>query len=580
MQLGSIVSSLKAPAAETLQELSRFSALWNQDPEEQVRAFLQSEPSLTEFSSQICFYSTLEEQISELPALRLVGPILFDSEQLKLSLAQECRLWKRAFGAALNRQASAGMSDMLSFMDGLTKRLQRPITDLEDVRGAMAALREVREAEVRMDASIGPVEESFALLQKHELLFSDGNAERVDGLAYGWKNLSALVLQNQNTLVKIGPGMKADLLAAAQSFQGCVQRFCADYDRRGPGVDGVDPAEANERLQSFQAEFDQLWRKYTTYSGGEELFGLTINEYPELQRIRRELSLLSKLYSLHTAVTGSVAGYYDILWADLNIEKINAELQEFQNRIRKLPKALKEWQAFKDLKKSIDDFTETCPLLHLMANKAMLRRHWTRLSDLTSHSFQVESESFCLRNIMEAPLLKHKEDVEDVCIGAMKERDIEAKLKDVVAEWSAQTLSFATFRTRGELLLRGAETAEKISMMEDSLMVLTSLLSNRYNAPFKPSIQLWVQKLSNTSEIIEKWLSVQNLWIYLEAVFVGGDIAKQLPQISGSGWTTVRYGRGSSRTSFRGRGPRSYGRMDGAYPVSGRRQAPIPHPNP
>jgi len=42
-------------------------------------------------------------------------------------------------------------------------------------------------------------------------------------------------------------------------------------------VDGVDPAEANERLQSFQAEFDQLWRKYITYSGGEELFGLPTN---------------------------------------------------------------------------------------------------------------------------------------------------------------------------------------------------------------------------------------------------------------------------------------------------------------
>lgn len=45
---------------------------------------------------------------------------------------------------------------------------------------------------------------------------------------------------------------------------------------RGPGSEGVAPAEASERLQSFQAEFDQLWRRYTTCSGGEQLFGLPV----------------------------------------------------------------------------------------------------------------------------------------------------------------------------------------------------------------------------------------------------------------------------------------------------------------
>lgn len=47
-----------------------------------------------------------------------------------------------------------------------------------------------------------------------------------------------------------------------------------------------------------------------------------------------------------------------------------------------------------------------------MANKAMKARHWDRIAALTGHTFDIESESFSLRNIMEAPLLKHKEDIE------------------------------------------------------------------------------------------------------------------------------------------------------------------------
>lgn len=81
-------------------------------------------------------------------------------------------------------------------------------------------------------------------------------------------------------------------------------------------------------------------------------------------------------------------------------------------RCRKLPRALKDWQAFEDLRKTIDDFNESCPLLELMANKAMKLRHWERIAQVTGHTFDVESETFALRNIMEAPLLKHKEDIE------------------------------------------------------------------------------------------------------------------------------------------------------------------------
>lgn len=97
-------------------------------------------------------------------------------------------------------------------------------------------------------------------------------------------------------------------------------------------VQGIVPREASDRVQLFQARFDELWRKYTTYSGGEELFGLDVTDYPDLQRIKREFTLLQKLYTLYNAVIDNVNGYYDILWMEVDIDKINQELQDFQNK--------------------------------------------------------------------------------------------------------------------------------------------------------------------------------------------------------------------------------------------------------
>lgn len=71
-------------------------------------------------------------------------------------------------------------------------------------------------------------------------------------------------------------------------------------------------------MNLFQTQFDELWRRFQTYSDGEDLFGLPVTEYSELNRIRKELNLLQKLYGLYNSVMDSVDGYYDILWTEVS----------------------------------------------------------------------------------------------------------------------------------------------------------------------------------------------------------------------------------------------------------------------
>ncbi|KAL5262750.1 hypothetical protein ACHWQZ_G008223 [Mnemiopsis leidyi] len=528
--LNTIVNSTIVEVNAALSSFSNYNYLWKDNKDEELKAFLKIDPTLSEFEAKIGYYEKEGAEIIGMTSDKQVGAILMKSEPLRVALKAECDNWKNVYATCLNQRVKNDMNDLIEFINEMSKKLGRNISDLDDVRNAMSALSKMREAEIKVDMTIGPVEEAYAMLSRHDCHVMREEVENVDTLQYRWTKVLSQSHKVQNHLLSIQPNFRKDLVNNITVYRDAVDDFIGDYDGKGPMELGITPQEASERVSIFQVKFDDMWQKYETYSGGEELFGLPVTEYPELHKTKRELTLLQKLYGLYNDVINTVNGYYDINWHEVDIEQIMTELVDFQNKCRKLPKGLKDWEAFLDLKKKIDDFNECCPLLEMMANKAMEKRHWTRIEDLTSYKFDIESETFQLRDIMKAPLLKYKEDIEDICVAAVKERDIEGKLKQVIAEWSTQEFSFGSFKTRGELLLKGNETAEIVSLMEDSLMILGSLLSNRYNAPFKANIQKWVANLTGTTEIIEQWLLVQNLWIYLEAVFVGGDIAKQLPQ--------------------------------------------------
>ena len=115
-----------------------------------------------------------------------MGSIIYVTDSLKRSLLQEMSNWKLAYGKAMNEKASLDMKNLLESIEDIHKRLSRPCKDLDDIRSHMNALNQIKEREIQIDRTITPIEETYAMLNRYEIQFNDGNAEKVDSLSYGW----------------------------------------------------------------------------------------------------------------------------------------------------------------------------------------------------------------------------------------------------------------------------------------------------------------------------------------------------------------------------------------------------------
>lgn len=103
------------------------------------------------------------------------------------------------------------------------------------------------------------------------------------------------------------------------------------------------------------------------------------------------------------------------------------------------------------------------------------------------------------------------------------------KLKQLQLDWSTVPLLFAHFKNRGEILLREAETMETMASLDKSILVVQAMIDNKYHGFFKKELNTRLGDYTKTRGILEMWLQTQTLWMDMEAVFVGGDIARNIP---------------------------------------------------
>ncbi|KAG2377570.1 hypothetical protein C9374_009086 [Naegleria lovaniensis] len=543
LQLTGAIAGLSSKLNVFIAKFQQYDFLWKQDRSESISSFVEGAssgafddekkvpPSLEDFEKKIKYFSDLEKELQELDQYHQEGSLLVDLKPIKTALTVEASQWKFSYGQALNLKAKAEMESLLTYMEETTNNLKRDVSDIEGINNVMNVLNDLRERESSFDLAIKPINEAYEILKLYNIKISKEELEQVEdnGLEFKWKALIALSREVMSKFQKIGPGFRRDLEQKVKAFKTEVSEFKKLYDEQGPMEKGINPRVAKARLTSFKSAFDEKMRKWKTYSMGERLFKMKETEYPDLVKISKELDWLSGLYDLYTEVIVTVNSFEDIMWNEIDIDEMSNVLNNFNVRCKNMHPALRKWDAYIELKDTIENFLNTLPLLEKLNQPCVTQRHWKQISDLCKRSLDYKNPEFKIRDIIEAKLVDHKDDIEEIVNAANRELNVEKKLEEIKEEWKLKKFVLGDFKNRGKLVLK--DTQDLMQSIEDTQLALSTLLGDLYNEPFKPEIQQWMVKLSVTQSVVDDWLQIQSLWIYMFYVFTGGDIGRELPHV-------------------------------------------------
>ncbi|XP_055711493.1 dynein axonemal heavy chain 8-like [Phlebotomus papatasi] len=507
-----------------------YEYLWTLNKKEINNQIIQSKPSTIEVEKIL---DELSEAVVDIETQKTrtfdAIPLTISIEKAMDSILYEIWNWKKDLNEDILRGIKREVNNLDKSIQKHITTLKRPLKEIDDVHRVFECLTIVRETDIEIVKQRDMASEILYLLKSHGYIVPEGDFDAIYKLDRSHSELMILEKEMRKQLLEISDRMEADLMQKTKDFEEEWESFEEEYHNSGPLIPGIPGKVASDRLFLFSTRFDQIFKLYETIQSGEKLYGFPVSENKSVIVRKKELESLKKLYNLYNDIQNLDTKYRQTKWFEVNVEKLMEELKEIQSRFTRLPSSLKQWKAYEELKRKLTEMNDICPLIDLLRNEAMKDHHWNNLSKCLKIPLDINSDQFTLGTILEASILEVRDEIEDIGIAALKEKEIEEKLRQIDETWTNMNFPVAEFKGRGNFLLKGTETQDLLAQLDDTLLVLNSLAANRYNEVFMKRTRLWIEKLTKTSSNLDMWLQVQNLWLYLEAVFMSGDISRQLP---------------------------------------------------
>lgn len=280
------------------------------------------------------------------------------------------------------------------------------------------------------------------------------------------------------------------------------------------------------KVEGLEAEFgecESLAEKYLSY---QQVLNMESIEFPLVEEIREELSLRGDMWRSLKNWKLLTQGWITQQFSTINSKEISTKAEEYAKISRRVEKGLPENSVAKELKELVDTFRKTVPVVKAFSNKALEKAHWGVIKDLLNADFDITAPSFTLQSLLDLKVVDHQEEIDRISQQAYQEALLKAQLTQLDDQWKRVAFTLKQYKHKDVYVLDEVDVL--LSVVDESLANVNTVLGSRYVKPLLGLAEGWRNSLLSLQTVVDEWVACQKRWIYLENIFSGQDIKKQL----------------------------------------------------
>ena len=517
---------------KALDRYRKHEHLWKTEKQQQLVKFEQKAPTCVMFDARLQSYSRVVVEAQAMDNAIEVDFMGISVSTLLSDIREHAKSWITAIATLMKNMGVGQLKEMHETIEDKSRLLDREPDTLEELKIVLNLVAEINRTSMQVEIEYGAMQEWYRTLLMYDFAVPADEADMVDCMHIRWSALKEKAKLRDRQLGRVKKQFTLVTAGQVVEFQKEVVEWHELFMAKGPGRAGINLDEGLEMMISYTESLAKHEATREELGDAIKLFGMPAVAYPELAAVKGSINELKVIYNLYSEQKDQRLLWAETLWAELDITVLERGMEEFDARLKKLPKDVKLLKPYKSAEEAITSFVASLPLIANLKNDALRPRHWERLMVVTEVEFDMNPKTFTLQKLFDMQLERFEEQILEITGGAGKELTIESGINQIADTWRVQSFEVIKYfkgdQERG-LVLKPNE--ELVQTLEDQMMNLSSMMSSRFVAPFLELTQKWERQMSNISEVIEVWTKVQSKWMYLEAIFVGSeDIRLQLPE--------------------------------------------------